>query len=123
REWVQGNAIFVNRDGVALPWDQANNPTPPFSDAAAANLIQAIAKLSIMAEAIDLTTPWQDVEFPFDVVPGDLTGPATSVEADHMSLQTWMDTEMTDDPDSVDAKTLLASTLSGLSGMDPPAIS
>jgi monoamine oxidase len=123
RQFVDGDSIFVNSAGTALRWQQDQDPLPPFSDAARANLVQALAKLSLMAETISLTSPWQNIEFPFFVVPGDLTGPANSVEADHMSLQTWMDTEMLDDPDSIDAKTLLAAAVSGLSGIDPPALS
>jgi monoamine oxidase len=123
RQFTDGKTIFVGSDGVVTPFDQSQGELPPLNESSLAYFAAALAEISIMAEAINPEAPWENVQFPFDATPGDLTGPATAAEADQRSIQTWMDTEVLNIPDTQDGKTLLANLLTANLGIDPPGVS
>ncbi len=111
RQFVDGNTIFEVSTGEARVWPK--DDPPPISDESILNLGQAVAKIGLMTEAINLEKPWEDVEFPPDV------GPASSVGADQVTVQNWLDDEMLDD----DGKLVLAGGLTGTFGIDLNAVS
>jgi monoamine oxidase len=111
RQFVDGDGIFELSTGEVVPWPK--DTLPPISDEALLNLGQAMVKISAMAEVVNLEKPWENVAFPPDV------GPASSVAADQITVQNWLDEEMLDD----DGKRVLAAGLAGTLAVDPNAVS
>jgi monoamine oxidase len=111
RQFVNGNGLFELDTGKTLVWPK--DDPPPISIDALANLAQALAKIGLMTEAISLEEPWENVAFP----PG--VGPGSSVEADQITVQNWLDEEMLDD----DGKIVLRAGLNGVLAVDPNAVS
>jgi monoamine oxidase len=110
-QFTDGNGIFELGSGQAVVWPK--DDPPPISAEALANLAQALAKIALMADAISLEMPWEDIAFPPDV------GPASSVGADQITVQNWLDEEMLED----DGKTVLTAGLAGVLAVDPNAVS
>src|SRR2546427_554253 len=73
-----------------------------------------------MASVVRLNSPWDDVPFP--AIPG-LLGPQTTRQADQWSVASWMDLNLSDDPATQDAKTLLRNAFTGVFGVDTGAVS
>ena len=111
RQFVEGNSLFEVSTGNVRVWPK--DDLPPISPEALLNLGQALTKIGLMTERINLETPWSYVEFPPDV------GPASSVAADQVTVQNWLDDEMLHD----DGKFVLAAGLTGTFGIDLNAVS
>ena len=110
-QFTDGNAIFEVSSGEAHVW--LKDDPPPLSEDALLNLGQALTKIGLMTESIRLNTPWEDVPFPPDV------GPPSSVAADQITVQNWLDAEMADD----DGKLVLQIGLGGVMAIDLNAVS
>lgn len=131
----EGRTIFVCSDGRITyykplseksPLEQLptfRTPKDPFDvNAEALNIAAqldvgaAITTLNAMSDAVDPEKPWEDV--PFDPLLF-LTAPKSTREADQMTVQTWIDRNMS----TADAKTLLGDAITGVLGVSPAAAS
>lgn len=119
RQYTEGKTLFVTADGK-LSQHNAENPDP----LAALPDIPMLAKLDTgaavlaldkMSEVVDAERRWERVELPFTLT----LSPKTTDEADQMSVQTWMDFNLT----TPEAKTLLGNAFSGIFGVDPSGVS
>jgi monoamine oxidase len=119
RQFDVGKTVFVGADGKTHQYDSHDpNPIsalPPISILAKADLGAAVLSLERMSEIVNLDAPWDDIKFPF--VP--TIGPKTTRDADQMTIQTWMDLNVSTD----EVKMLLGATFSGIFGLNPGAVS
>src|SRR5262249_44854523 len=120
----QGDNIFVSSNGTVSRYNP-NNPDPlqalpPLPDLAKAELGLTLFVLNTMASVVHLDSPWDDVPFP--TIPG-LLGPQTTRQADQWSIESWMELNLSDDPEAQDAKTLLRNAFGGVFGVDTGGVS
>ncbi len=123
---LEGRTIFVASDGRRSTYKplSANveerlpefSPAPYSNIAAQVDVGSSIFALTAMSASVHAERPWEDVAFE---LPLSLIGPKTTREADQMTVQTWIDLNMT----STDAKTLLQNAVTGVLGVSPAACS
>src|SRR5262249_35855843 len=118
------DTIFVGADGTVSRYNQ-NNPDPfqalpPVNYLAKIELGATILTLNTMASVVHLNSPWDDVPFP--ELPG-LLGPQTTREADQWSIDSWLELNRSDVPETQDAKTLLRNAFGGVFGVDTGGVS
>jgi len=120
----QGNNVFVSANGTVSQYNPNDpnplNALPPLNDLAKAELAATLLALNTMASVVRLNSPWDDAPFP--AIPG-LLGPQTTRQADQWSVASWMDLNLSDDPATQDAKTLLRNAFTGVFGVDTGAVS
>lgn len=117
---TEGKTIFIGSDGTRSTYKplSANQleRLPEIGFAAQLDVGSAIFALSAMSASVNAEEPWQDIAFE---LPLSLLGPKTTREADQMTIQTWIDLNMT----SPDAKALLQNAITGVLGVSPAAAS
>ncbi len=110
---------FVGRDGKVTTYQPLNpdmlNRLPEISLFAKLDVGAAVLALDAMSTVVNAEAPWEDVELPFTGT----VGPKTSRDADTMSLQTWMDLNLSTE----EAKVLLGNAYTGILGVSPASAS
>jgi monoamine oxidase len=131
----EGKTTFVGSDGKVSTYTPLSKKNPlaklpafrtpageldiaamALNIAAQLDLASAITALNAMSAAVNREAPWEDVAF--DPLLR-LTGPKTTREADTITIQTWLDLNMS----TADAKTLLTNAITGVLGVAPAAAS
>ena len=116
----EAKTIFVGSDGKPSTYKPLSKNVlerlPDFGFPAQLDIGSSVFALSAMSGNVNAEAPWEDVAFE---LPLSLIGPKTTREADQMTIQTWIDLNMT----SADAKTLLGNAVTGVLGVSPAAAS
>jgi monoamine oxidase len=121
-----GGNIFVDGSGAVSPWDPAADPLPPISPEGALDAAAALVQLTQMATAVNPLAPWDPVDFPQFPLP--IAGPDGSalrntVDADRLTVDTWMELNMLAPPAPQDGKALLRAAFGAALGVHPAAAS
>lgn len=122
RQFTHGNfgkTKFVGLDGKVSTYEPLNpdklKQVPELPIFAQLDLGAAVLALDEMSTVVNREAPWEDVEFPFTGT----VGPQTTREADQMSLQTWMDLNLSTE----EARVLLGNAYTGILGVSPASAS
>jgi monoamine oxidase len=114
-----GKTKFVGLDGKVSTYEPLNpdmlNRLPDLPLFAKLDIGAAVLALDEMSTVVNAEAPWEEKEFPFT---GTL-GPKTTREADQMSIQTWMDLNLS----TKEARALLGNAYTGILGVSPGAAS
>jgi monoamine oxidase len=119
KQYTAGKTLFVGANGKVSNYNAEDaNPLaalPDISMFAKLDVAGAVLALDKMSEVVHADAPWEQVNLPFTLS----LSPKTTREADQLTLQTWMDFNMT----TPEAKALLGNAFSGILGVNPGAVS
>jgi monoamine oxidase len=114
-----GKTKFVGRDGKVSTYTPLNpdmlSRLPDISLYAKLDVGAAVLALDAMSEVVNADAPWENVELPFTAT----VGPKTTREADTLSLQTWLDLNLSTE----EAHVLLGNAYTGILGVSPASCS